>query len=172
MKRRSFFALSLEETKYYSQPHFGWEAIIERFPQAVMDIEEARKCFALSRYAASVFHSVQIVEAGLIDLGGFLEVTDPISGWTAVANALKKAIAKPYPQRTEFERANGEFIEQLQGTVEALKNAWRNKISHAHGRLSVLTADYNPEIAVEILYATRAFMRRLAEGLPSSEKAE
>lgn len=50
--------------------------------------------------------------------------------------------------------------------MEALKNAWRNKISHAQGKLNLLSPAFTREIAEEILIATRAFMRRLAEGLP------
>jgi hypothetical protein len=57
--------------------------------------------------------------------------------------------------------------------VEALKNAWRNKISHAHGKLIVMTGEeFHPDVAEEILTATRAFMRRLAEGLPAKESQE
>jgi hypothetical protein len=119
-----------------------------------------------SRYAGAVFHSVQIVEAGLIELGLFLKVTDPLSGWTAVSKALKVVIDKDHKKRTRFEQRNFKFLEQLQGTVEGLKNGWRNKISHTQGRLVLMTADFSPDVAEEILFATRSFMRRLAEGLP------
>jgi hypothetical protein len=54
----------------------------------------------------------------------------------------------------------------MQGTVVALKNAWRNKISHVHGRLVLMTADFSPDVAEEITIATRGFMRRLATDLP------
>jgi hypothetical protein len=101
-------------------------------------------------------------------LGTFIGVTDPHSGWTAVANRLQQIISTKHPARTDFERDNFPFIEQVQGTTEALKNAWRNKVSHAHGKLAVLTADFSSEVAEEILYATRAFMRRLADGLPQA----
>ena len=57
----------------------------------------------------------------------------------------------------------------MQGTVEGLKNAWRNKISHAHGKLILMTTEFSPEVAEEILFATRAFARRLAEGLPPAK---
>jgi hypothetical protein len=162
----SFFSLSLHEAGYYDHPRKGWENVITRFPSTIDDIEEAGKCFAFSRYAAVVFHSLQIVEAGLIELGRFLEVSDPKSGWTAVSNALAQVVKKPYERRTPFERDNFEFLEQLHGTVEALKNAWRNKISHVQGKLAILSGAFNKDIAEEVVYATRAFMRRLAEGLP------
>jgi hypothetical protein len=93
-------------------------------------------------------------------------VSDPHSGWTAVSNALSSAVKKSHKDRTSFERQHFDFLEQLNGTVEGLKNAWRNKISHSQGRLKLMTTDFSPEIAEEILFATRAFLRRLAEGLP------
>jgi hypothetical protein len=106
------------------------------------------------------------VEVGLIHLGDFLGVKDPLSGWTAVTNELKRLVTKKYTDKNQFERDNTKFIEQMQGCTEALKNAWRNKISHAHGRLYLLAADFSPDIAEEIRMASRAFMRRLATELP------
>jgi hypothetical protein len=55
MNGRVFWALTMSEAAYYSNPRKGWEKIIERFRDTVIDIEEASKCFALSRYAAAVF---------------------------------------------------------------------------------------------------------------------
>jgi hypothetical protein len=164
-----FFSLLPREAEYFQSPCRGWEVAIGRFP--IRDeVEEASKCFALSRYAAAVFHSVQIVEIGLIELGGFIKVNDPKSGWTAVSKALDAIIKKSHNDRTLFEKKNFGFLEQMQGTVEGLKNAWRNKISHAQGRLVLMTTDFNPEIAEEIVFATRAFIRRLAEGIPAPKK--
>lgn len=161
------FCLTAAESEHYENPRKGWEEIIARFPDGLMDIEEARKCFALGRYAGAVFHSLQVVETGLLDLGVFLKVPDPKSGWTAVSNALDQVIQKKHQNRSRFERKHFAFLEQVQGTVAALKNAWRNKVSHAQGKLTLLSPDFSPDVAEEILVATRAFMRRLAEGLPA-----
>jgi hypothetical protein len=169
-KDKVFFRMTLRESDFFNQPMRGWEASTTRFPNILDDVEEASKCFALSRYAAAVFHSVQIVEAGLIELGIFLKVSDPKSGWTAISKALHAVIQKPHKDRTIFEKRNFPFLEQTSGTVEALKNAWRNKISHSHGKLTLLTTDFSPDVAEEILMATRAFMRRLTEGLPPPRK--
>jgi hypothetical protein len=168
---REFFSLTPREAEHYRHPTKRWEVIIKRFPDALTDTEEAWKCFAMSRYTAAVFHSLQVVEVGLIELGTFIGVTDPISGWTAVAQRLKKIIDTKYPDLSEFEKRNRPFLEQVQGTVEALKNAWRNKVSHVHGKLTLMTGEeFHPDVAEEILVATRAFMRRLAEGLPPREE--
>jgi hypothetical protein len=117
-----------------------------------------------------VFHCVQAIEQGLIHLGTFLSVNDPISGWSSVANELKKTIGKKHHDRTPFEQKHFAFIEQMQGLVEALKNAWRNKISHAHGqRLVLMSGDFTPDVAEDIMFASRSFLRRLAEDLPKKE---
>jgi hypothetical protein len=166
MGNKHFWALTMRETAYYKNPHKGWEEIIEHFPDTVTDIEEASKCFALSRYAAAIFHSVQVVEVGVIELGKLIGVTDPLPGWTATTNRLQNIIKKGHEARTPFERQHFAFFEQIQGTIEGLKNAWRNKVSHAYGKLTLLTGDFSPDIAEEILFATRAFMRRLATDAP------
>jgi HEPN domain-containing protein len=163
---RSFWSLSSKEAERYKNPRNGWEEIITRFPDAVGDIEEASKCFALSRYAAAIFHSVQVVEIGLIALGKLIGVTDHLPGWTATTSRLQSIIKKGHEARTPFERQHFAFLEQMHGTIEGLKNAWRNKVSHAHGKLTLLTADFSPDVAEEILFATRAFMRRLATDAP------
>jgi hypothetical protein len=166
-----FWALSIRESELYSNPRKGWEEIIEHFPSSVIDVEEASRCFALSRYAAAVFHSVQVVEVWLIELGKLIGVTDPKSGWTATTNRLSGIIKKGHEARTPYEREHFTFFEQIQGTIEGLKNAWRNKVSHAQDRLALLAADFTPDIAEEILFATRAFMRRLATEAPPSADA-
>jgi hypothetical protein len=126
------------------------------------------KCFALSRYAGAVFHSVQTIEFALIDLGKFLGVLDPKSGWTAVSNQLDKLVTKTkFPDLAPLYQQHFAFLEQMQGAVAALKSAWRNKISHAQGKLVLMTSEFAPDVAEEIIMATRAFMRRLATELPT-----
>jgi hypothetical protein len=162
-----FFRIPVEKKKYFDNPLSGWEETIGRFQDAVGDIEEMSKCFALSRYAAAVFHSTQVIEHGLIALGNFLQVTDPKSGWTAVSNELDKIVVKTKHQdRSEFHKQHLAFLEQMHGVVIPLKSAWRNKISHAHGRLVLMTSDFSPDVAEEIMIASRSFMRRLATEMP------
>ena len=166
-RQRFFLALNLDGARYYSQPREGWVEVIDRYPGAGTDIEEARKCFALSRYAASVFHSLQVVEVGVIDLGRLLGVKDPHPGWTATTAKLKRIIDTKYQDRTPYQRQHIGFLEQTQALTEVLKTAWRNKISHAHGKLTLLSSEFTPEITEEILFASRSFMRRLAVDAPT-----
>jgi hypothetical protein len=46
---RSFWSLTAKEAEYYNKPIDGWKEAIDRFPSAIIDIEEMNKCFALSR---------------------------------------------------------------------------------------------------------------------------
>jgi len=185
LKTKLFFQLPLAKREYFESPNpnegitannvassidmrKGWEEIIDKFPDSVMDVEEMRKCFALSRYAASVFHSVNAIEVALIELGKFLDVVDPKSGWTAVTNRLEALVLKTkFPDlEPKFQQCFA-FLEQVHATTVALKSAWRNKISHTHGKLVLMTSDFHPDVAEEIIVASRSFMRRLAEEMPT-----
>ena len=61
-----FLPIDPSNARFYREPRRDWEEAIERFPEAISDIEEASKCYALGRYAASVYHSMQIIEIGLL----------------------------------------------------------------------------------------------------------
>jgi hypothetical protein len=167
LKTKLFFQLPLSKRDYFENPRKGWDEVIQRFPDSVMDIEEMRKCFALSRYPACVFHSVNAVEAGLVGLGNFIGVRDPKSGWTPVTAELERLVVKTkYPDLGPKFQNCFPFLEQTHATCVALKSAWRNKISHTQGRLAVMTADFSPDVAEEIIVASRAFMRRLSTEMP------
>jgi hypothetical protein len=138
--------------------------ITKRFPAATEDIEEMNKCYALCRYSASVFHSLLVMEHGLVALGKLLGVTDPKEGWDASCKKLEaivKAGRNANPTELEFE-----FIEQVNVCIQTIKLAWRNKVNHATGKPVVMHGGFAPYVAEETIAATRSFMRRLAEGLP------
>jgi hypothetical protein len=162
-----FFTLPASKKQFFDSPLLGWEEVIARFPETVSNIEEMSKCFALSRYAASVFHSVRAIESALIHLGKFLGVVDPLSGWTAVTSRLETLVVKTkHPDRPPQYQVCSNFLEQMNAVTQALKSAWRNKISHAQGSLILMTVDFSPDIAEEIMIASRSFMRRLATEMP------
>jgi hypothetical protein len=161
-----FLHVEYSVARYYREPRRDWEEVIARFPDTVSDIEEAGKCYALGRYAASVFHGMQALEHGLLALGEFMRLPDRKSGFPAVANALQRIKDKKRQDLTDFEKKHFAFFEQMHGSVHAIKDAWRNKVSHAQGKLALMTSDFSPAVAIEIYMATRAFMRRLATDLP------
>lgn len=54
----------------------------------------------------------------------------------------------------------------MNASVQSIKDAWRNKVNHAHGKPTLMTADFRSAVTIEIYMATRGFMRRLATDLP------
>jgi hypothetical protein len=164
-KSHVFLHVTTADSVWYEKPTHKWERVLSRF-YVRSDIEECSKCFALSRYPAAVFHSLQIVELGLVELGKFLETPTAKSGWTQVCNELRRITKGDHKALTPAEQKHFAFLEQIHATTEALKNAWRNKIDHAANRLIFLPGDLNQEIAHDIIIATRHFMVRLAEELP------
>lgn len=158
-----FLVLPSDRKEMFANPVKGWEVIIRAFPDSQEDIEEMNKCFALSRYTAAVFHSLLVVEHGLIKLGQYLGVTDPKPGWDATYKRLDWLANNrgAVPIGIAFA-----FIEQAKARVESMKLAWRNKVNHAAGRLMVEKTGFSDISAEEVIIASRSFMRQLAEGLP------
>ena len=124
------------------------------------------KCFALSRYAGAVFHSLLVVERGVIELGEYIEVTDPKRGWDATTRKLKSLVDAGHNTLPPKFAGKFSFLEQMNNQVQAMKSAWRNKVNHVEGRLAVMKPEFTPDIAEEIMVASRAFMRRLATEMP------
>jgi hypothetical protein len=151
---------------YYDSPRVGWEKVIERFPDAVTDVEEMSRCFALSRYGATVFHSLLVVEHGLLELGRALRVSDPKPGWDATCKELKRLIDGGHSNYPSSLPVGFSVLEQVNQCIQSMKSAWRNKVSHAANYLVVIQSDFTPDITEEIVLATRSFMRRLATDLP------
>lgn len=168
-KGNLFLKLTAQEADQYREPLNGWKEVGGKFPEAIRDIEEMRRCFALERYPASVFHSMQVIEHGLIHLGKWLGVKDPKPGWNATTRELTRICRLDAKSRDSWETRHFGFIGQMDAVAYSLMTAWRHKIDHASGRLALLPGDFAPEIAEEIISATRGFMRRLAVELPESD---
>lgn len=171
LQAKLFLHIPLPDSDYYQNPLREWDPIVQRFPQTIGDAEEASKCYALERYAAAVFHCMQVVEATLIELGRFIRVPKGNKpSWGATTGHLGIILQKKPEQLTAFERKNLEKLRQVHAVAQALQHAWRNKISHAGERLVLLTPDFNREIANDIMVASQAFARRLATDLPARKK--
>ena len=166
LETKLFLQLPHSRRDYFDTPRNGWEEIIGRFPDTATDIEEMSKCFALSRYAGCVFHSLLVVEVGLIELGKELGVTDPKSGWDATCNKMKQLVEGGHAKYPTAERVTYSGLEQINNCAQMMKLAWRNKVNHAANRLVVIKPDFAPDVAEEIMTSSRGFMRRLMEELP------
>ena len=163
-----FVGIPANRIEAYTKSLNGWEDISREFPLATEDIEEMSKCYALCRYSAAVFHSLLVVEHGLVRLGRRLGVTDPKEGWDASTRKLAQVVSEGHAKNiTGLEYG---FLEQLNAAVQAMKFAWRNKVNHATGKPIVMGGGFAPYAAEDIISATRNFMRQVAEGLHEETK--
>jgi hypothetical protein len=160
---RVFLAVPAERCKTFSEPLEGWDQMLTAFPESQEDIEEMNKCYALSRYTAAVFHSLLVVEHGLIKLGHRIGVTDPKPGWDATYKRVDWLVNNRghVPADLSFN-----FLEQTKARLDSMKLAWRNKVNHAAGKLMIEKTGFTDFAAEEVIIACRSFMRHLAEGLP------
>jgi len=165
LRTRLFFSLSAKEQDRFEQPLKDWESIIAKFPDATDDIGEMNRCVAMTRYTAAVFHSLLVVEHGLVALGTYIGVTDPKLGWDATYKRLCVLVndRKAIPAVITFN-----FVEQVKTRLDGMKMAWRNKVNHAAGRLLIEKTGFSDVYAEEVIVACRSFMRFLAEELPGS----
>jgi len=155
--------ISSDRSKYYLEAREGFgEAVAIAFPSASYDIEEAGKCFALSRYTACVFHLMRTIEVGLRSLGKSLNdpTLDPKRNpsWENILGKCDKEIKKPLQDRALEWRPDELFFSTATANLRVVKDAWRNPTLHVE-------RSYNEEEAREVHSSIRAFMRHLATRL-------
>ena len=157
-----FLQLDSREASLYDEPRSGWGSVIESYPSAIRDIEEAGKCLALGRATASVFHLMRVAEHGLRALGKSLNDPglDPSRNptWHAILNKCRKEQVKPRHERCQEWQADPMFFDTSTVMLTAVQHAWRNPSLH-------IERDYTLEEAQEVRDAIRAFMRHLAARL-------
>jgi len=143
--------------QYYqpAEPLFGTE-VAARFPRAIVDIEEAGKCFALGRFTACVFHLMRVVEAGLGAISRSLNIVKHSPTWEAYLTVFQAPPAAKFPDKTAEHKRLREFYASVEAHLRAIKTAWRNPTMHD------VEAIYTEEMALDIYNAVRGFMRHLA----------
>lgn len=169
MSTKVYLQLSVAKQPYFDSPQAGWEHVLSRFPACTVDVEEMNKCFALSRYPASIFHAMQVAELCAIALGDYIGVTDPKKGWGPTGKRLKELAKNGHAAVPAHLSGKFEFVEQMQREVETMTLAWRHKIDHAANRLALLPSqDFAPDLAEHIIKSVKMFAIRLAEGMPET----
>lgn len=162
-----FVRIRPDQRRQFENPFSGWRKIIKRFGAISRDVEEMNKCFALCRYTAAIFHSLQVAELGAIELGDCIGVTDPKKGWGPTERKLRELVKGGHTAFPSALPVTFDFVEQMQREIESLTLAWRHKVDHAANRLVIIpNTDFTPDISEHIIGAMRIFMLRLMEGMP------
>jgi hypothetical protein len=164
-KSQFFLHLDANQAVQFQNPTKEWSDISGRFYKTRYNIEESEKCFALERYGAAVFHVLQVAEYGVIKLAELLQVEGDKPGWGALRR-LSLILEKPYPQRSDLEKKYSKLLGDTVHLAVIVKDNWRHKLDHVDNQIVWVDTDFSPNVAEEIISATRAFMRKLASDLP------
>ena len=164
-KTAFFLHLTPKQAQLFQNPERDWEKIIGRFYKVKYNVEESAKCFALERYGASVFHVLQVAEYGVIKVGELLGVCGDKPGWSSLKR-LQELISVPHPKRTPLAQQHSKLLENVVPLAIVVKDSWRHKLDHVDNQIVWIDTDFSPNVAEEIISATRALMRKLANELP------
>jgi hypothetical protein len=167
LKSMLFMYIPPDRAQLYLNPFDGWEKVAERFKGTIADIEECSRCLACDRFGAAVFHVMLVAEVGAIEIGKLIQIQDPKPGWPSTIREMNRIVLRvKYQDLKPVEQTHRQFLGQLLPIMESMEQGWRHKISHIDNKLVLVNGEFAPEVASEIVIATRAFMRRLAVEMP------
>ena len=154
LRETSCFALEGRAEELYRVPNQFGEKVSNRFPKAVIDIEEAAKCLAFDRATACVFHLMRVLEIGLQELATDLGLAKIDENWQTLLDNIRGKI-KNLPLTTQVEKDYQSDRQEVVAHLQAVKDAWRNDVMHPRDH-------YDPNQALDIFNHTRPLMQKLA----------
>lgn len=158
LSSRLFLFIPTSRVEQYEGEQLFGGAVNDRFPAAVDDIEDAGRSLALGQGTACVLHLMRVMEVGLKGLAAGLGIPYAPS-WESFLTQIQNKIATPRKRKTKQWIKQETFYRDVSGDLMTVKQAFRNPTMHVGRR-------YSPDEAEEIFRAVRAFMQRLATGLP------
>jgi hypothetical protein len=149
------FSLQPELAKYYTtaREYFGDEVMTALTEENRDELEEALRCLALSRASASVYHLMRVIEEVVHALGQKLTATVVDSSgkylnWGIILANMEGKLSK-LPDHNEQREWS-----EIKSFLYSLNIALRTPTMHPKRH-------YTLEQAVEIMEASKAFIRRL-----------
>jgi hypothetical protein len=153
LKSYHFYYVPARSVGYYDKSQFS-ARVYKKFPGAVIDMQEAGKCFALGRNMACVIHLMRVLEVGLKKIHRKCKVKKVNPNWDVMLTDLGKYVDNlPRPKRREQIKLRSVLV-----WLAAVKDAWRNKTMHVE-------RDYSEIEAKVIFGAVVQFMDALSVNL-------
>lgn len=151
---RQFYVLERSISENYANPdHLFAPEVIDAFPNAAYDMQEAGKCLAFGLWTACVMHTMRVLEIGLNGLAGHVGVT-PQANWNATLNDIEVALRQV---RRSVDGAEAEHWAAEAGAhLRFIKNARRNQAMHPGWKADEAEAR-------SVFSDARSFMRHLAK---------
>ena len=159
------FVIESEKDKYFDSetPVFGQD-VQDKFISTTFEIDEAAKCFALSRSTACVFHLMRAMEIVIRALARCLSIPDPTKpaqrNWGFILKSFKdeiddRNVARPSRWSNADDR---QFFDDAYASIDVVRNAWRNTTMHVERK-------YTDDEAEGVLIAVQVFMKKIASRL-------
>jgi hypothetical protein len=150
-----FLLVPFPKDEQYLNPLAKWDEALAKFPEITTDVEEATKCFALSRYTAAVFHFMRVMELGVQQLGNHFSVARAADKlWGDITNEIGQKV-KALPRSTPTETAIQASFAEAALHLDHVRLAWRNPTMHPK-------QTYTEDEAQDVLGKVRIFMNHLA----------
>jgi hypothetical protein len=137
-----------------------WNRTIAAFPSAKNDIEEAVDCYAMEHETACVFHLMRVLEHGLRELAGAVNLTFDVQQWHNIIDKIESAI-RGIGDKWSASLVKSDWMQFYSESARHfffLKEAWRNHVSHNR-------ATYDETSAKAAMEHVRDFMNHLSSRL-------
>ena len=146
--------MSQDEADLYTTPQQFGPEVEARFPSATNDISEGARCLACGRGTATVFHLMRVMEVGLKAVAKRLGIPYAPS-WESYLSQIDTRVRLKYRAKGVKWRKEEPFFRDVAAHLHAVKVAWRNPTMH-------IVSHYSPEMAEEVFFAVKGFMRHLS----------
>lgn len=157
-RKKIFFEMDTRLGRYYDGVNLFGEDFVNKFPDAIFELDEAGKCFALNRPTAAVFHLMRLMEISIRAVARCLKVANPAKpsqrNWGTILRALKCEIDKKTSAAGWRAAGDKEFFESAYGSLDAVRIAWRNPTMHVENK-------YTNEEAEHIFIAVGGLMKKI-----------
>jgi hypothetical protein len=159
LKLQMFFSIPAAKSAYFENAAPFGDEVFDSFPDAIRDIEEASKCFAVGRHTACVMHLQRALEVVVRSFGVMLgaKLSDN-TNWGVLLNSTRDAIQKRNSSNSWGSKEEKEFCEHVQPMLYSIKQSWRNTSMH-------VDRSYDEAEAEDIFNSVKGFMRHMAKHL-------
>jgi hypothetical protein len=169
LKKRKFSYIQYHKAEILDSLAADWSKVFGRFGSIKQDAQAATEAYAFELNNACVFHSMMVLEKGLIALAKAVGADRKRNTWETIIDRIEGKIAehlktmkkpppgtKPLsPRAAAARRAHFDIYAGAAKEFTYFRLAWRNHVAHGH-------ADYDENCARKVLSHVRDFMSRIS----------
>jgi hypothetical protein len=157
LKSKKFIAIPFAKVRYFENKELFGPAVNHAFPNAIEDIDEALRCFAVERWTACVFHLMRVMEIGVKTFGKHLRIREKLLNkpWGNILIAVDKKLNSIVPN-TAKKKAIKVACAEAAAYLHHVKDAWRNDTMHPKNT-------YTEQQAKRLIVCVEDFMKKLSD---------